>query len=83
MERGAATFQCVVIGNPTPTLKWYRNDGVIVEGGRHEFHYDDNKASLTISPAYATDAGIYKCLATNSLGESFTCAKLRYGGNPT
>lgn len=32
-------FRAVVVGNPTPTVKWLRNNGEIDEG-RHKILYD-------------------------------------------
>lgn len=82
-EEGQATFQCTVLANPPAEIVWFHNDApIMLEAGvtRHTMTYENNKAVLVIKPALAMDAGTYKCLAKNSLGESFSEAKLRMGG---
>lgn len=74
----AARFDARVIGNPTPTVTWYKDDQeitptkfphikVLQEGDLH---------SLLITEGGMQDSGIYKCVAKNSAGQDSTVGNL-------
>uniref|UniRef100_A0A8D2DK51 Titin n=1 Tax=Sciurus vulgaris TaxID=55149 RepID=A0A8D2DK51_SCIVU len=72
----AAYFQCLVRGSPRPTVYWYK-DGKLVQGTRFSaeesgigFH------NLFITNLVKSDAGEYRCVATNNSGMAETCAVL-------
>ena len=53
------TFSVAVIGDPSFTYQW-KKDGVVLPGA--------NGSTLTISPAEASDAGVYAVWITNTFG---------------
>nr|XP_026247772.1 titin isoform X23 [Urocitellus parryii] len=72
----AAYFQCLVRGSPRPTVYWYK-DGKLVQGTRFSaeesgigFH------NLFITSLVKSDAGEYRCVATNNSGMAETYAVL-------
>jgi hypothetical protein len=50
-----------VAGAPTPTLQWFKNNVTVA---------NQTSTTLTISPAAATDTGVYTVVATNSVGSA-------------
>ncbi|XP_044017084.1 uncharacterized protein LOC122858328 isoform X2 [Aphidius gifuensis] len=62
-KKGIVSFECKVVGIPTPTLKWYRND--------QELKRDDIYCITTTSPL-----GSYCCVARNCMGEVKSTAEL-------
>lgn len=79
-EDSQVTFQCVVVGTPEPSVCWFHNEALVVEGPRHKAAYEHHKATLTIKTAQLTDVGVYKCVAENEHGQSTCVARLKQGG---
>lgn len=78
-EDSPAELECVVKGEPFPTLKWFK-DGEPIDAGDIHFKqtlFPDGTATLTLPSARITDAGQYKCEATNPSGKASTEAPLR------
>lgn len=73
MDGQRVTFQCVVVGKPTPRVQWYHND-VLVEDAKDVIISQDSKGicSLTITEAFPENSGEYVCYASNKVGEA-TC----------
>lgn len=82
-ENGTVTFQCMVAGNPEPTVCWFHNEALMVEDPRHKMTYDHHKATLTIKSAQLVDVGVYKCVAENVNGQTNCVARLKQGGTVT
>lgn len=82
MDESPVHLNCVVLGTPQPKIAWFRNEEPITESPRHRWSYENNKATLAITPAVATDAGIYKCVAENEKGQAYCVARLRLGDLP-
>ena len=63
----------VVMGNPPPTIEWYR-DGLLMnfEVGRHRL--EDGR--LVIESVLVSDAGRYTCIATNEVGNASVTTQL-------
>jgi hypothetical protein len=57
--KGTVTFSVLASGTPAPTYQWYR-DGVAIAGA--------TGTSYMISPVFASHAGTYTVVATNSAG---------------
>ena len=56
-----AQFACLAVGDPLPTVQWYKNDVLLVSGVRITITEDGNGSStLKFDPANDFDAGIYK-----------------------
>ncbi|XP_037070962.1 disorganized muscle protein 1-like [Pollicipes pollicipes] len=68
------TFACRVLADPRPTLSWFRDGVQVQDSARHKMKVEkDGKsysATLEIRDATVDDAGKYKVIAKNELGES-------------
>jgi hypothetical protein len=68
-------LQCGYIGVPAPTIQWYHNNsllingsgGVSITGGGGT---SDDRSSAVIARVDQTSGGVYTCQANNSLGLS-------------
>uniref|UniRef100_G1KFT9 Obscurin, cytoskeletal calmodulin and titin-interacting RhoGEF n=1 Tax=Anolis carolinensis TaxID=28377 RepID=G1KFT9_ANOCA len=72
------SFDCVVIGKPIPTVRWFK-DGRVIEEDDHYMINEDQEGchQLIITAVVPLDMGVYRCLAENSMGVSSTKAELR------
>ncbi|XP_028327904.1 obscurin-like, partial [Gouania willdenowi] len=72
------SFDCVVIGKPPPTVRWYK-DGKLLEENDHYMINEDQEGchQLIITAVLPTDMGVYRCTAENSSGIAATKAELR------
>lgn len=70
---------CVVKGVPMPTLTWYHNNKNIVENEEYVFTYDRQRGHiyLVILDCLADDEGEFRCVATNTAGQTETRCNLR------
>ncbi|XP_064517173.1 striated muscle preferentially expressed protein kinase isoform X1 [Pseudopipra pipra] len=62
-------LRVVVVGNPRPSLRWYRNQEQLPQGG-------EEYGTLWIRDSKKEDAGVYTCVAENERGEAMTSAVL-------
>lgn len=73
-----ATFRVRVSGSPLPQLEWYKNEEILESHPRmtpergHRGYF-----SLVIDNIELDDEGLYKCVASNELGEVISRAELR------
>ncbi|MEE6467486.1 hypothetical protein FKM82_007266 [Ascaphus truei] len=72
------SFDCVVIGKPMPTIRWFK-DGKVIEEDDHYMINEDQEGchQLIITAVVPKDMGVYRCLAENRMGVSSTKAELR------
>uniref|UniRef100_A0A8C4IVH4 Obscurin n=1 Tax=Dicentrarchus labrax TaxID=13489 RepID=A0A8C4IVH4_DICLA len=72
------SFDCVVIGKPPPTVRWYK-DGKLLEENDHYMINEDQEGchQLIITTVLPTDMGVYRCTAENTSGIAATKAELR------
>ncbi len=72
------TYNCRAIGIPTPYIHWILSNGKVINGtsnfSRIRF---DRKGTLTIEHIKASDAGNYRCVATNSQGSNTVITTLK------
>ncbi|CAF1147431.1 unnamed protein product [Rotaria sordida] len=57
------TLICPIIGTPSPTIKWYKNNKQL-----QSFNSNDQYILTNIKQ---TDEGIYRCIATNKAGTTY------------
>ncbi|XP_072046919.1 titin-like [Amphiura filiformis] len=70
------TLQCLVEGNPKPTIAWFRQSTPIPECEDFDLISEGNVASLTIKEVFPEDSGKYTCVAKNIAGVASTAAEL-------
>ncbi|XP_038637840.1 LOW QUALITY PROTEIN: hemicentin-1-like [Scyliorhinus canicula] len=57
---------CLAHGDPTPKIRWYKGDEALLQGIRD--FLDGPDGSINIADVEISDAGMYRCEATNSAG---------------
>ncbi|XP_042913936.1 myosin-binding protein H-like, partial [Parasteatoda tepidariorum] len=68
-ENKNAQFTCTVVGNPKPTVTWYKGVREIFEGtGKYTLLKEGSTFILGISEVYGEDADEYSCRAHNKGG---------------
>uniref|UniRef100_A0A8C5J978 Ig-like domain-containing protein n=1 Tax=Junco hyemalis TaxID=40217 RepID=A0A8C5J978_JUNHY len=68
-----AVFECVVTGTPVPVVQWFRGDACATPGtGKYVVSQKEGLHSLKVKNVGPSDSGLYRCQATNRLGEA-TC----------
>lgn len=72
---------CVVSGAPQPEIRWYHGNNLLHDNSRHSQRLMGKDASLLIRDVEVEDAGGYRCVATNSLGEVSCSTILKVEGN--
>ncbi|XP_034765138.2 hemicentin-1-like [Acipenser ruthenus] len=70
-----ASFQCHTLGQPSPSIHWYRRGQAVVAGGRITLGFKNK--TLYISSVLAYDEGAYTCEAKNLAGQSRETAVLQ------
>lgn len=72
------SFDCVVIGKPSPAVRWYK-DGKVLEENDHYMINEDQEGchQLIVTAVLPSDMGVYRCTAENSSGIAATRAELR------
>lgn len=81
------TFECALIADPSPVIKWFLNGTHVPEGARHKYRLISDKhnhtAALDVSKVKAEDGGEYKVVATNAHGEGHANITLNFdAGKP-
>ncbi|XP_031662309.1 obscurin isoform X9 [Oncorhynchus kisutch] len=72
------SFDCVVIGKPTPSMRWFK-DGKLLEENDHYMINEEHEGchQLIITTVLPSDMGVYRCMAENTSGIAATKAELR------
>lgn len=74
-EDDGIKFECVIVGKPTPKVKWHFNDEP-VEGKNFLASTVGDRYVLAIPRASKDDSGVIACLAENEVGRSSCSARL-------
>lgn len=76
MEGQDVVFNCLVEGNPKPSVRWTKNEeGLnLAANTRLSPAIINNTHTLTITDVHLTDAGQYRCLANNSVDRTTSSA---------
>lgn len=73
-----AVFEAQAIGTPPPTFKWKKDNVDVMLDNRVRVVSDDlGNTKLVIRDVRSTDAGVYFCIAENSVGKAKCAATLR------
>lgn len=76
-EGSTAELKCTISGEPVPEVAWYFEDTCLkVVGGKYGVQVEGKVYRLYISNFTHTDAGLYKCIGRNKLGEVSSCASV-------
>uniref|UniRef100_A0A663EDV0 Roundabout guidance receptor 2 n=1 Tax=Aquila chrysaetos chrysaetos TaxID=223781 RepID=A0A663EDV0_AQUCH len=78
LEEEAVDFRCQVQGDPTPTVRWKKDDADLPRG-RYDIKDD---YTLRIKKAVSTDEGTYTCIAENRVGKVEASATLTVRAPP-
>lgn len=79
-ERSSFEFNCLVAGNPLPTVQWYRNDNCIDHHPNYNITYNNGLASVQIPSVKVEDQGIFTVKASNPAGHNECSAILSVEG---
>ncbi|KAM9710547.1 titin-like [Menidia menidia] len=64
-----AQLQCAVLGSPTLTVQWQKDDRWIPEDPKIQRTFENNVATLRIPACEAAHAGTYACQVLNEAGQ--------------
>lgn len=71
-EQGTVSLECKVVGVPTPTLRWFKDNQEIKAG---------DVFALSANPQDPTSLGTYTCEATNCMGKGYSTSKVQVLGS--
>ena len=74
-ESGSASFQCSVNGNPEPLVVWNK-----VNNRSKISHSTVSGGKLLLQNVKGSDSGVYKCSASNILGQAQELVRLEVNG---
>ncbi|XP_030231368.1 immunoglobulin-like and fibronectin type III domain-containing protein 1 [Gadus morhua] len=77
-EGKLAIFRAIIIGEPTPSVTWIRNDGELDDPELYKITFDTSSGEhqLQIPDVSGDHTDTYKCLATNEYGRAVVTASL-------
>lgn len=79
----SVTLTCVISGNPTPTIKWYRNKKIIKSTKTTTITYENRIAKCVIEEASEETVGTYTCTAENDSGKAETTCTVTLQEKPS
>ena len=68
LEESDGLFQTKIVGNPTPTITWFKDGYKIHNGDKYEIEFRNSLATLRIHNLSHSDTGHYTILAENIQG---------------
>uniref|UniRef100_A0AC34RNM7 Ig-like domain-containing protein n=1 Tax=Panagrolaimus sp. JU765 TaxID=591449 RepID=A0AC34RNM7_9BILA len=75
-QNQTAKFSCGLVGEPRPTVTWFKDGKQLPNVERYQMTDTDTDSVLEIIDVSPPDAGVYECVAKNSAGEARCKAKL-------
>jgi len=79
---GTAMLEAKCLGFPRPDVQWFHDGKEVKPSGRLKFLFEDQESmTLVIKNVTSEDAGVYKIVAKNDLGEDSTELQLTVKGN--
>jgi titin len=70
-EGSKVEFECSLVGDPRPTIKWFLNNKEVQESDRvRSIYQEDGVVKLIIAMINPDDKGVYTIKATNPSGEA-------------
>ena len=84
-EGDTASFTCQATGGPVPTISWYYNGALLVNGAKYtiagmSLNTTTNCSTLTIMSVESSDVGTYTCNATNAVSNDTSSGILTVNG---
>ena len=78
-EGHTAVLECMIVGEPAAEMEWFCDDVCLkITSGKYRTEVDDKVYRLHINSFTYTDAGVYKCVARNKLGEVTSIAHVSF-----
>uniref|UniRef100_A0A672ZWI7 Ig-like domain-containing protein n=2 Tax=Sphaeramia orbicularis TaxID=375764 RepID=A0A672ZWI7_9TELE len=78
-EGNTAVLECEISGDPTPEATWYYDEiSLKFATEKYRFEVDDKVYRLYINSFTYSDAGVYKCVARNKMGEVASIADVSF-----
>ncbi|MCI4374319.1 hypothetical protein PGIGA_G00004900 [Pangasianodon gigas] len=72
------SFDCVIIGKPSPSIRWFKDGKVLQEDDHYMINEDQEGChQLIITTVRPSDMGVYRCVAENDSGIASSKAELR------
>ena len=87
-EGNTASFTCQVAGEPVPTISWYYNNTLLINGTKYmitemSLNITTISNTLTIMSVQSSDVGTYTCNATNVVSSDTSSGILTVNGEYT
>lgn len=79
-ERSSFEFNCLVSGNPLPTVQWFRNENCVDSEMSYNITYNNGNATLHIPSVRVEDQGVFTVKASNQVGHNECSAILSVEG---
>ena len=77
VEEKDGKLECIIEGNPKPTVTWYKGARELFSSGKHEISQIGNSYFLTVRSVFGEDEDSYTIRATNSGGSKSSKAELK------
>lgn len=75
-DKSTFAFECAVIGNPLPTVQWFRNNICIDQLPDYTITFNNGHATMKILEVCPEDQTTFTCRAMNQAGQAETSANL-------
>jgi len=73
-------ISAMVAGEPRPAMQWLKNDLIFMDDSRLKVvNTEDGFSHLTLDPAMPSDAGLYRVVARNPLGQTSCSVRVVLG----